>query len=61
MTDFTLQELYMLSAIVTSYSCNPGINFDIRLLNKIHSLIDNYCQIKGHAYEEDGCTNCGAL
>ncbi len=47
MNDFTKEELYKICAIVTTYFGDIDVpSIDKELINKIESMIDNYCEPK---------------
>jgi hypothetical protein len=63
MNDFTKEELYKICAIVTSHFCDIGIpTVDKELINKIESMIDNYCEHNKMSFDGDvygySCKNC---
>lgn len=68
MNDFTKKELTMIArALVATYS-NPKVSLnkpEMDLVNKVESMIDNYCEHEDKHYDENRnfymCVKCEAV
>lgn len=72
MNDFTEEELEDLHLIYRTFCTDDGTqamrqltNLETGILNKIQSMIDNYCEHSeseaNHNYEVEKCKKCGRL